>query len=1068
MLRLSRLLRLQSTIKTYSKEIIKQMRSEIDAKLMKSRNLEMGSDILAHENLNLYQKVYGLSVLDEKYANKSLEGNPKAIYKVFDQIKQNIKSLDPLSLLEFTQFLSKHWETELFRLNKDIDKKNLIDQTNELFSSFTASQLISLFKSLNDIKVNIKMLNDEIEKIVIMSPNDLSVKQISEIISGYGNRNFTTYKYVLDVLLERLSKFKISEIDCDSALRILEALTFAYKNAYNKILINDFLRILEPSMRYWNDYQLLSAASILSRIELVPIKLTYSVWSEILKILEANENLDISFHIKVLKIKLQKDRISPYMESCKLALDLALKAEHIGENDYLQILESAKAELLSYENALLLKSHLKNIQFRRPQNFFKVIKYSSLLTFQSDGKIYSMDSLISLFDLPLLSSSSIPDNFFEKIMILDNILTTKNYENKILKKYADDILNQISMQCSNDFWIKQFITAYNRCFDFELSTATIQFLKPLNKMMQSSLISQIIGDPDDKTLLCAINVLGPDSEEWQHFKKKYDPLFTQNQIYHAIECLNKSFAKINEILSIPELQSPGLLKSAASKIHIATTKEFNDFLIILNKYPAKEFISKINLILIPELSHKISLEGDLSLMSELFEKCSTEIYQLNSSEFKNEAIWRFLYLMAQAQKLNENLANKIISNTDINFKQKHYIYPVIQAASNQERVEQLLKESLLKGTQFQELINAIKEILANPRKEFIDEILINEINKRQFNYSNFDLFCFNRALQTLENRKQEYKKLFDCLVNLFVDAVNKNIRKLDMNEVVNLFELIKYDWSDKLNWNGISEHLISGPERDKIVNWNPTFTNKLVQSGFYNKTIFDILLNGKLMRYNDPFYGPEHLSCLADIKPMMRHNDNGNAIAKNLIDVATMKMITFRNNISTIKWLYGIMNFKSLESEIERHYLNSKEFEIKELTFKHILVENYIALNCSYLKPDLDLQHCFDFLSYFGFNRGLLSSYKLLFEKGGFEVKENEFVNNIWVPLYLVKKRIALWPVSNKIWFYGTNVLRGEFCMHKQHIKQMCENVAFLPQYEENMENADPNEILKKFKLRIE
>jgi len=132
-------------------------------------------------------------------------------------------------------------------------------------------------------------------------------------------------------------------------------------------------------------------------------------------------------------------------------------------------------------------------------------------------------------------------------------------------------------------------------------------------------------------------------------------------------------------------------------------------------------------------------------------------------------------------------------------KQKHYIYPVILAASNQERIEQVLKESLLKGINFQELINAVKEISAKPRKEFIDEIFINEINKTQFNYSTADLFCFNRALLFLENHKQEHRKLFDCLVNLFADSVNKNIKQLDMNEVNNLFELKNCDWLNKLN-----------------------------------------------------------------------------------------------------------------------------------------------------------------------------------------------------------------------------------------------------------------------------
>ena len=83
----------------------------------------------------------------------------------------------------------------------------------------------------------------------------------------------------------------------------------------------------------------------------------------------------------------------------------------------------------------------------------------------------------------------------------------------------------------------------------------------------------------------------------------------------------------------------------------------------------------------------------------------------------------------------------------------------------------------------------------------------------------------------------------------------------------------------------------------------------------------------------------------------------------------------------------------------------------------------------------------FNYFEHFGITGKILKPYKKLLEEKKVEVEEGALVDNVWVPLWIPKKRITIWPICSAVNLYDSNIMKKEFEMHKVQIEEVTDKL---------------------------
>ncbi|CAG9334719.1 unnamed protein product [Blepharisma stoltei] len=1026
---------------------LSKQRSIIEFELKKVRNPESFISILKDTHWSPHQQIYGILLFNKWFDKHDINTFIiKEYHHVIEMILSDIQNLDYQAVIDLANLISNSTGWRERYLNTE-NIESLRFRIHELIESncYNKTQLISIHKALKNLKFNVENLSQEIEKILKNPAIQLSLQEIADIVVGLDLKLMMSRKHLFGPVLDRVIDIKIENFDSQSALTILSFFKKIDFGAEFESILLKYVGILETKMTNWSEYELLEAAKCYSKIKIMPSAKSNRLWNNIIEVLLKKGNkTDLSFLIEILKnSEIAKEKL------VKLALSLVfpkLERRLIRTEDLLPILESSKKTPLSSVNSEFLKKLLESLPFYNELVLFEAINHISFIKFSKLGYISSFSSVLNfdkILNFDKNSLSRLP--YDQKFIILDKIFTTHPSLRPILMPWSDFLIENISQEISDPHRLFQMLAKIRKISTIPnetyISSATFKELKPIQEKVYKFLDFKLAEKKFYKGVLLFSSIFyESDPSAWVYFIEKNKLMINdQDEIHQTVKFTNAPFEKINLLLEKYDIYTPNIIRSAVLRLQGSTDKEFSDFLTHINNIHADNFTIQPTSFIDWHLFWKICRENKTSLISDLLDKISMKMMNLPYSKQNIDTAISIANILSNAGKLTKEYANKLIKELDPKLAlKKELIIPIILESSNEELKVLLFEEILNSKINSSQFINIIEFILQRPRQENIENIVTQNIWNIIKNYSVDDIILILSSRELFENYKTEHSGLVHLMLSKCSEVMKH--KPIYLHHISNIFSILPYDWQNIISPNSIIKKLLQSNESLKIGSWNQKFIQKMTNSGYKDDLISQILFNSK--NTQDQQFFPDCLSYIADFR---LEEDPLAVVTHSRIMAATEKdQIVFDSNLATVKYCYGLIRCGGKEAEIKRHLTNAKQYEEENLTFKHVLIDNHLALN----HPDWGLHQeypnfGFNYLSYFGIEPELMNRYKMIFQSQG--VRVGEFVNNVWVPLFIPLRQIALWPISNFIFFYQTKDLKGEFHMYKTQLSQVCKKVVFLP-----------------------
>ncbi|CAG9325355.1 unnamed protein product [Blepharisma stoltei] len=1022
-------------------------KARIDLKLASAKSLESFINDIDVSKTSHSMLAYTLQIVDMQNQRSGSEAWNK-LKKIKNEVEENLEKLDSQGIVNFCEWIASSYRfTTEVSLTKE-KKKILIDCVNKhlISRSFDRKQILSIYENLVPKGFKMEELENEVKK---MAGSKLNLEEISKILTGTGRFIYTSKRSLFFACMKRILQLNKEELDGRHLAKILDALAIKQPTSI-QIYFSDFLKLIEDSLPRWEENDLLSVIKFYKN-NTDGYKGLYQSALKRLNILLSN-NQSIEFIIELTTLL----KNSP--KNCFIADEIVLKSiliikeklskESIDSENIIKILRLIGPNI-DYQTALTL-AHQINSKTLYLNELMQIFEKASWLCISKEGKLFPFANLIS----NKISYKKIEDiGCHYKIDVLFSIIHTNNYElyglQKIKDLLIDDLREWITLSDDNT---KLFISIASRK---EYSSKFYRAIKPLQATAFRSLIRL---SKECNSLFFSILLYECDPEKWKDFVIENKNNFSFEDILSTIRFYKGPFEAIIFLLEkYKNKLSPWWIGAAMDRIvEVKNVQILNDFARILNKIDPHYLLYEKNIIIRIDKFNHLFLHSDFSLLTDLFAGALKLLKDLPiDSIFSNRNIL-ILSFASMLGKLEPEIADSVLSNYSYMNDIDQWNMLTISSKCTDMKLRKNIIDKVF--NKFHEKLNhtalpqIIKRYWYHPKTE-IDNYIIDALKKIVPLLGKYGLWAMADVIYKLSQVNiNDHLELYNAISSLLKELVLKNVGKILFAEFDILLGLAHNNMPMDLNFAQIISENTRNYKLYDSENKREKLIEKIKTVGLSDKNAVLAVCNK-----HDNFrtaYLAETISCLAELR--FEKEAWANHMANELMDYVEDKKISFENDKEHINWIYGLVAFKASKSEIMRHIENSKYFECESPTFKHFLLENHFSMDPNYKEIRILNQETqkywqdFDYFKYFGIEKTLISRIESSSSKANLEVKAGAFIDGIWMPFYIPLKNTALWPVTNSVLLYRSNLLKGEFLMHRNQIIRKVNDLRILSKEETN------------------
>ncbi|CAG9322344.1 unnamed protein product [Blepharisma stoltei] len=1046
-------------------------RAVIDMKLSRSKDLESFLNDMDISKISACQLAYTLKLAVNKSQKGQFESNETKVklYQIIEKAENSISKLDSNGIVDFCEWLAN---SHLFKKRfLSIEKKQLlISRITQLLvnKSLDRKQIMSIYEHLPAQGYYIQELEDEVAYITY-NPEELSLEEISQIFVANGKYMYSRSTDLFSICMKRIfSLSQTEELDAHYLSKIMESLVCELDNRKYRNQIKMFLKIVENTLPRWKENGLISILKFYKTHRAFDKNLWLRALERIDKMLESGQTLEFAIEIANL---LKEDTktvliIDKIILNCMKTINSKMFSDSINEVNIRKILDFVKPNI-DLETAKLLSSQINRYKFTYIPSF-EAFRQASLININIKGKLLPLLNFIPREKFMKNDYSKIENiSGIDKIGILNCIVLTKDY-----KAHGLDRISSIIISSLNN-WLLQddhnVITLCEWMSHREYSTELMRALKPIQPIIYKGLANKEKAEKSVWNLNYFMKFYEADPVAWRLFLTENSNIFSIQGVAEAIKHFGGPFEAINYLLSNYEKKlSPIWIGIAMKKItEISDNAIWNDFLRILNKLDPYDFLNEKSIYTKNDFFYHLNnMKGELSLISDLISGSYKLIKDLPVDFLFDKGNLKVLYLAARLGMLETEVADRVFSNNAFNRENNIWMLLIISLKCSDVEISKVALNKVFNQNMGVNLLTTtIKRYLSYSKNEIIESFIINFLKDYIPKLHTESLFKLLQILNSFsETNKNDHIELWNVLASLTKEFVLKAIGYLTFNELTELISFagkhlsldIDYGYILWKNQN-ISKYMNPERSREKLI-------EKIRDIGLDAREAVQSVCN----KQNDfsSAYLSGTLSCLADLR--FEQENWAREVTQNMINFVESKALVFESDREYTNWIYGLVAFRENKSLIMKHIENSKYFDCEQPTFKHFLLADHFQLDPDFKSINIyeekvkKFWHDFDYFKCFGIDQPLIDHIISSFNKANLEIKAGEYIDGTWAPFYIPSINSAVIPITSPILLYYSNIIRGDFHLHRQHLLKKVNNVIILSKEDttKNM-NLDIRKYLK-------